>query len=123
MSGSGGGGGSYGGGGAGGDGNGSDSGPKEPDCDIVRRDALTSPDPKVLAQLKRGTICKVVLRQEHGKARVVVEYNGDIAGILFFQGFTRLIECIRRGHTYIAIVQAVRGGWCEVEIRPAPVTP
>jgi hypothetical protein len=110
---SGGGGGSYAGdGGAG----------KDLDCNIVRRDPLTDPDPKVLKALKKGDICEVELDESAGRARIVVRHEGAIVGILFFQGFTRMIECMRRGHCYIAIIQTLKGGWCEVEVRPAPPT-
>jgi hypothetical protein len=106
-------------GGGGGSYAGDDSGGKELDCNIVRRDSLTDPDPKVLKTLKKGDVCEVQLDESAGRARIVVVHKGAIVGILFFQGFTRMIECMRGGHDYIAIIQTLKGGWCEVEVRPA----
>lgn len=97
---------------------GAGGGGHETDCNIVRRESLTDPDPKVLKKLEKGTTCDVVLEEQARRARILIEYEGETAGVFYYDGFTRLIACIRKGHSYVAVVLGVKGGWCEVEVRP-----
>jgi hypothetical protein len=98
----------------------SGGGGHDTNCQIVRREALTDPDPVALHGLARGAMCFLQLDERGGRARInVIREDGQRVGILFFSGYTRLIECMRRGFEYVAIIESVRGAWCEVEIRNA----
>jgi hypothetical protein len=107
------------GGGGGGAGFSGTAGSDYVDCNIVKRDALVDPVPEVIKTLKKGDSLNVAVERMAGRARLIATADGKLAGILFFQGFTKLIECIEKEHwQYVAVVQNVRGGWCEVEVRP-----
>jgi hypothetical protein len=90
------------------------------DCRIVRRESVTDPDPTVVATLRVNDRCLLQLEElPGGRARIdVLEPRAQhVVGVLFFRGYTRLIKCMRDGFAYVGIVQSVRGGWVELEIR------
>jgi hypothetical protein len=88
-----------------------------PDCRIVERVILNSPNPRVLANLKLGDelTVKVV-----GASLVAEPSVGPpAAGALTPARLGDLIDCIAKGNVYKAVVVALAGGRCDVEIRPA----
>ena len=99
---------------------GGDGGPIPPDdipaCEImVIRTRLVSPNPAVITKLKKGDQLDVAAKSATGPALVL--YNGGIAGSIMDSRVLRLLECIEKGYDYIALVQSVSGGSCEVEVR------
>ena len=93
------------------------------DCRVMRRESLTDPDPIVVKTLQIDDRCMLQIQElSGGRARIDVlePRGGRPAGVLFFRGYTRLIQCMRDGFNYVGIVQSVRGGWVELEIRNDP---
>jgi hypothetical protein len=84
------------------------------DCNIIERVALNSPKPAVVTKLKVGDVLAV---EERG-GTLIATYQGADAGALTPNRLLDLLDCIRTGSHYRAIVQRLVGGLCEVEIRP-----
>lgn len=99
-------------------GNGGSSGPEIPETDCTRiseRTVLNSPVPEVVGSLAKGEILNVEVR--NGTSLVAVTKNGDIAGALTPPLLPRIVECIEEGFEYVAIVLAVSGGECRVQVK------
>lgn len=91
-------------------------GDEVPDCSKLRiRTNLGSPDPKVVATLKKGDVLAVVYEPPRGPLYVETS-KGKRAGSILTGDQVKLISCIADGHTYAAEVLSVSGGKCEVEI-------
>lgn len=89
------------------------------DCDIRERTRLNSPDRTVLATLRVGDVLR--LRLENGPPVVLLALDARErpAGSITSPMLPQIIQCIRRGRTYEAEVQAMNGAVCEVQIRPS----
>jgi len=98
--------------------------PEERDCNIIERVSLTSPVPAVISTLKKGDKLDVRIRTQAGRDSVVAHApSGVIAGAIILSSVQRtrdLIECLREGWHYDAIVLDIKGGLCNVEVRPRP---
>ncbi len=94
------------------------------DCNIVERVSLASPVPAVVATLQKGDKLDVRIRTQNDRDSVVAHAaSGAIAGAIILSSVQRtrdLIECVRQGRHYDATVVDVKGGLCNVEIRPRP---
>lgn len=101
---------------SGGGGGGGYSGPTRGtgDCNIVERVALNSPKPAVVGALKVGDVLAVT----ENAGSLVASSSKGIAGALTPRRLLDLLDCISRGHEYVAVVAKLKGGLCEVEIRP-----
>lgn len=89
-------------------------------CDIVEVVPLNSVQPNVVSQLRVDDILEVALV---GASLVAMRpgagsQQGQIAGSLTPRSLADLLDCIGRGREYVAVVRQLRGGFCEVEIRP-----
>jgi hypothetical protein len=108
--------------GSGGGGGGGRS-PDPADCStLVLRTHLNSPKPAVLKTLRKGSRLTVELESHGGKAVVVAKTpTGQVAGsITAGSGLAALIACLRKGVEFIAIVNSVAGGGCEVLVQASP---
>ncbi len=92
------------------------SGPTQGDCNIVEKTPLNSPQAAVIKTLKVGDVLDVDLSKA-GKV-VVARKAGAIAGSLTPFRLVELIDCMQHGRKYVAVVTQLKGGYCEVEIRP-----
>ena len=99
-----------------GGGGGGYSGPtrQSSDCKIVERVPLNSPKPAVVTTLTVGDLLDV----EERDGSLVALHQGAAAGSLTPQRLLDLLDCIQSGHEYVAAVLKLKGGLCEVEIRP-----
>lgn len=86
------------------------------DCNIVERVPLNSPQAAVLAVLQVGTVLDVEVVTPG--PLLVAKHKGQIAGSLTPQTLLDLLDCIAKGRVYVAQVVLIRGGLCEVEVRP-----
>jgi hypothetical protein len=84
-------------------------------CNIVEAVPLNSPKASVISKLKVGDELDVVLQV---KSLIARAQSHGAAGSLTPKSLAALIECIEKGHEYIAKVIKLSGGACEVEIRP-----
>jgi hypothetical protein len=94
------------------------------DCNIIERVFLSSPVAAIIGTLAKGNKLDVRIRT-HNNVDSVAAYTsaGAIAGAIVLSSVwsTRnLLECLRDGHQYDAIVLDVKGGLCNVEVRPRP---
>jgi hypothetical protein len=107
--------------GGGGGGGGS---PDQPiDCATVKLSTvLASPDPRVIPTLKTDDQLNLTLREGTPPVVLAVASNGAEAGAIAVSNITRLIECMRQGYRYVAIVLSVKGGEVRVTVRPASGT-
>lgn len=89
------------------------------DCDIREQTRLNSPDRTVLATLRVGDVLK--LRLENGPPVVLLadDPRGKPAGSITSPMLPQIVQCIRRGRTYEAEIQALSGAVCEIQIRPS----
>jgi hypothetical protein len=99
----------------GGDGGGAPS----DDCDIRERTRLNSPDRTVLSSMRIGDVLR--LRLENGPPVVLLadDARGRPAGSITSPMLPQIVQCMRRGRTYEAEVQALNGAICEIQIRPS----
>ncbi len=66
---------------------------------------LNSPVAKVIATLSKGDRLKVVENKSAGYSRLEAEApNGKIAGSLTPNELLDIIDCMHRGHKYVAVV-------------------
>lgn len=100
-------------------GGGGGGGDPSDDCDIRERTRLNSPDRTVLSTLRVGDVLK--LRLENGPPVVLLALDprGRPAGSITSPMLPQIVQCIRRGRTYEAEIQALNGAVCEVQIRPS----
>ncbi len=96
---------------------GSGGGGREPiSCEtLFVKTALNSPNPEVLLQLREGAVLSIEVR---GRLLVAVTASGEIAGSITSTMMAKILECIKQGYSYVAIVKKISGGHCDVEIRP-----
>ena len=104
--------------GGGGGGGGGVPPPTGVDClRLVIRTTLNSPNPKVVAKLKKNDQLAIEAQGERGPV-VAKDSGGNIAGTVTGQELLDLLRCIADGFEYIAIVREISGGKVDVEIRP-----
>lgn len=90
----------------------------EVDCaTLFVRTVLSSPKPAVVSTLRPDDVLRLVLRGDEGPLEAVTD-AGAVAGSITAPELLDLIRCIGEGYEYVAIVQDVRGGRCEVQVRP-----
>ncbi len=82
---------------------------------LIVRTALNSPTPEVLPQLREGAVLSIEVR---GRSLVAVTASGEIAGSITSTMMAKILECIKQGYSYVALVKKISGGHCDVEIRP-----
>lgn len=103
-------------------GGGSSGGAPEWSClSLVKRVALNSPVPAVVASLHVSQVLELVRvpSTTGGFGRIEAQTNtGVTAGSITFDGVRRLWDCMERGHRYDATVTEMPvGGRCVVELR------
>jgi hypothetical protein len=91
-------------------------GPPASDCNIVERTPLNSPKANVVRQLTKGDMLEVEVSAD-GRSLLARAPQG-LAGSLTPRRLAELLECIEKGRKYKATVVDLKGGFCEVEIRP-----
>jgi hypothetical protein len=102
----------------GGERGGSGSGKSGDACDITEVTTLNSPNRTTVTTLRVGDILDVQL-QAGPPRRLVATHNGSVAGSITSPKSTQIIQCItREGRAYVAEVRSIRGGLCQVELRP-----
>ena len=93
-------------------------GPSSNACDITEVTTLNSPNRTIVSTLRPGDTLDVELRI--GPPRQLLATRGDeIAGSITSPKSAQIIQCIRReDRAYVVVVRTIRGGLCQVEIRP-----
>lgn len=89
------------------------------DCDLVFEVDLVSVRPPA-GQVSDGTTLDVDLVEEGNLEAVVCRrpVERDVVGTLAaFEGLAKLIDCIRRGHRYGAVVVRISRTSCTVRVR------
>ena len=94
---------------------GRNGGASEDPCDITDITTLNSPERKVLVTLRDGDVLTIELRDER---RLVATIGGNVAGSVTSASHARIVQCMHDGREYEALVLSVRGGACEVMVRP-----
>jgi hypothetical protein len=90
------------------------------DCATVKfSTVLASPVPEVIAELQISDVLELSLRGTTPPIIQALDPAGRVAGAIAVSNVTRLIECIRQGYEYVAIVASVNGGEVKVTVRPA----
>jgi hypothetical protein len=90
-------------------------------CEAIRFEAvLMSPKPAVVAKLIVGQILflRLSTQQERPIVEVVTD-RGETAGNVTSSYLIQLIECMERGHSYVAQVLELDGGACRVLVHHA----
>jgi hypothetical protein len=98
--------------------------PDQPvDCAAVKlTTVLASPDSMVLPTPKANDQLELRLREGTPPVVVAVTSKGAEAGAIAVSNITRLIDCMRQGYRYVAVIVSVSGGEVRVTIRPASGT-
>jgi hypothetical protein len=88
-------------------------------CAIVEVTNLNSVDATVLRGVRLGDRLNVVYRTGPPIRLLAETPTGEVLGSITSPSMAQIIQCIgQRGRRYIAEVRVIRGGICEVEVRP-----
>lgn len=101
-------------------GGGGGGGSQRKDCSsLYIKTYLNSPKPAVLKTLKKNDELNVTLSGT-GANKVVQASTkaGAVAGSITGADLADLIACLQKGYKFVAVVEAVSGGSCEVTVRP-----
>jgi len=75
---------------------------------------LSSPVPSIIKRLKVGSVLEIELDPNTG---VIGAYlNNKIAGSITSSRLAELLKCMNNGYVYIATVQSISGGSCQILI-------
>jgi len=89
-------------------------------CNIVETTVLNSPNKQVLASLRVGDFLSVSFEVGPPRRLLAKNKTGDVAGSITSPSMLQIIECINENNVqYIAVVQSIKGGTCEVRVQPA----
>lgn len=83
---------------------------------------LNSPVPKIVSSLVVGDILTISVQKISGRNIVVANFKKNVAGSLTPKALAQLIDCIGKGFHFVAEVKEVKGGRCQVLIRPKAKT-
>ena len=86
-------------------------------CNVVETTRLNSPDKGVLVTLREGDVLEIKLREEAPR-RLLAKRGNNVAGSITSPKHSQIVQCIREGREYEAVVRSVRSGACEVRIQP-----
>jgi hypothetical protein len=92
------------------------SAPSSPCARLTFQAAVNSPQPAVIAKLTVGAVLDVVAGAT-GQT-VVVEFVGQVAGVLTGIHVSQLANCIASGFQFQAVVVQLQGGLCVVKVSP-----
>ncbi len=85
---------------------------------LIFRTTLNSPDPTVLNDLAENDVLSV-RRTGPGNRRIVaVTEQGATAGSITHGKQVDLLRCLEDGVPFVARVERVSGGACDVQVRP-----
>ena len=88
-------------------------------CAIVQQAPLNSPRPAVVATLSVGDVLNIALSDAMGRPVLEVHAPAGVAGALTHTGHLAIVDCIRKGHQYVAEVANRSGGIVTLQVRPA----
>jgi hypothetical protein len=92
--------------------------PVQDSCEkLTSETTLTSPVRDVVSQLAVGDVLDVRVDNVGGTPVVRVVHDGNVAGSITSAVIQRIVECIEKGHAYVAEVLSVQGGACRVRVR------
>lgn len=91
---------------------------RDPCGTLAFRAQVNSPQPGALSQLQPGTILLLQVALP-AQTSVVVWHNGIQVGALTGAKVASLINCLRNGYAFEAVVTSTVGGLCAVDVRPA----
>lgn len=102
-----------------GGGNGGGGGQDATNClSLLFTTTLNSPNPEVLADLEIDDELEV-RRSDPNQRRIIAVAEGDrAAGSITHRRQVDLARCMEEGVVFVAIVQRVSGGACDVQVRP-----
>ena len=103
----------------GGGGAGGGAGGNADPCAIFQMAPLNSPRPSVVNTLAVGDILEISLNESSGRPVLEVISSGGVAGALTHTGHVKLIDCIRQGRSYQAVVVSKSGGAVDLQVQPA----
>ena len=86
-------------------------------CHIIETTTLNSPDRTVLAMLREGDELDIELREEPTR-RLLATRDNNVAGSITSAKHAHIVQCIRTGREYKALVRSIRGGFCQVRVQP-----
>jgi hypothetical protein len=84
---------------------------------IYRGAKLASPKSKTLSKLKVGDKLELVTRIYKDDYVLVATAKGEDAGAILSQYATKITSCILSGYRYVALITAIDGDDCSLEIR------
>jgi hypothetical protein len=83
--------------------------------DINFETTLYSPDPSVLALIKKGDILTIDYTPPKGP--LIAVHKGKIAGTIITKLSPQLIVCLESGVKFIGVVKIISGGSCTLQIK------
>ena len=84
-------------------------------CDLVERTNLNSPKKSVISALQIGAVLDVDI--SHGPpTQLLAKYGSQVAGSITSQSMHQIINCIKNGYNYQAVVIFLHGGNVRVEV-------
>jgi hypothetical protein len=88
--------------------------PSSPCSRLAFRATLNSPQGPVIAGMQIGSVLDVVSSGQGVEAR----FNGQLAGAITGNYIAQLLNCLNKGFKYEAVVFALTGGQCVVDVGP-----
>lgn len=86
------------------------------DCDDLEiKTQLSSPVAEVIINLVPGDELILEMSPPTGPCEAI--FKGKIAGTIISKDLQKIIECIVKGHRFVAIVRSVSGARCAVTIK------
>ena len=101
-------------------GNGPGPPPVDPGADclkIYKGAKLASPKSDVLSKLNVGDKLELAVRTYKNDYVLVALAGAEVAGAILSQYATKITSCIQSGYRYVAVITAIDGGDCSLEIR------
>jgi hypothetical protein len=99
---------------------GGSGGTEKTDCaSLFFTTALASPVPGVVKLLKPEEVLTLEFQDQQSTVVLAMTSTRKAAGSIVSPRQARMVACMREGFKYVAIVRSVRGGSCEVGVRPA----
>ena len=77
---------------------------------------LSSPNAEVISTLSAGDVLDIRLLR--GKSILIATAGTEVVGVIVNKEMLKIIECMKNGFAFQAIVRSIFSGRCAITIRP-----
>ena len=76
---------------------------------------LSSPNEEIIKTLKKGDVLAIELISS--RHTLVALFEDEIAGVIVNKEMIKLIDCIKKGQSFEAVIRNIIGGMCAITIK------